>query len=153
MRLPRSSSPLIAPGVTAGFAFPAAALLVAATLFVAATLSTGCTSWETPVTHAAKFDLPKTQLSRDTVVFEMRNLTIPENVSAEDLQKLWQELDEQHLDRTLRRSLADNGFRCGVFGIQLPDVLRTLLDQSEAALASGRWEQMESLNENSLGQR
>lgn len=141
MRLPSSPSPSVAHCVTVGV------------VLVLAALSAGCTSWETTATATAKFDLPRTRLSRDTVVLEMRNLTIPENVGAQDLQKLWRELDEQHLDRTLRRSLADNGFRCGVFGSQLPDVLRTILDESEAASASGRWEQMESLSENSLGQR
>ena len=147
MRLPRSPGPLIAPSVTVAFAF------TVATLFVAATLSTGCTSWETTSTHAAKFGLPQTRLSRDTVVLEMRTVTLPDNMSAEDMQRLWHELDEQHLERTLRRSLADNGFRCGIFGSQLPDVLRTMLDQSEEATASGRWEHMESLSEGSLGHR
>jgi hypothetical protein len=83
----------------------------------------------------------------------MRVLKIPENIRPEELQQLWQQLDEQHVNRTLRRSLAENGFRCGLFGMQLPDVLRAMLDQSAAESVNGRWEQIESLAENPLGHR
>lgn len=91
-------------------------------------------------------------MSRDTVVLEMQTVLIPESSSDIELDRLWNELDEQHLDRDLRRRLADNGMRCGLLGTQIPELLRQVLE-SQLSSSQDRWELMESLPDNPIGHR
>lgn len=47
---------------------------------------------------------------------------------------LWYAVDEQQLKSDLRRRLAENGFRAGVVGTQIPDTLAQVLRLSEKGL-------------------
>ena len=111
----------------------------------------GCSTWDTLPSHETSM-LPRTKMSRDTVVLEMQTVAIPESTSDIELDRLWNELDEQHLDRDLRRRLTENGLRCGLLGTQMPELLRQILDAQSSA-AQDRWEQMESLPDNPIGHR
>ncbi len=111
----------------------------------------GCTAWETVQTSETTL-LPQTRMSRDTVVLEMQTLAIPDSTTSEESEELWRQLDEQHLDRDLRRRLAENGFRSGLLGTHVPAPLRNLLD-AQSTTSEKRWEQLESARENSLGHR
>ena len=111
----------------------------------------GCNAWDT-LPASQKSLLPQTRMSRDTVVLEMLTIALPESFTQEEVTRLWSQLDEQHLDRDLRRRMAENGFRCGLMGTEVPDNIRELLDQ-QATSAVDRWRQMESVRENSIGHR
>ena len=111
----------------------------------------GCSTWDTSATPETTF-LPRTKMSRDTVVLEMQTVAIPADCTDAELDRLWHELDEQHLDRDLRRRLAENGMRCGLLGTQMPELLRQILDAQSNA-SHERWEQMESLPDSPMGHR
>ncbi len=106
--------------------------LIAALLITAVC---GCASWDSPATVA--FDLPIPKMSPDSVVLEIAFLRIPVD-SAEEFAALWNEVDEQQLSNEDRRRLGSNGFRAGVIGARLPEILRQLLDKSDTPFeASG----------------
>lgn len=111
----------------------------------------GCSTWDTSPSHETTF-LPRAKMSRDTVVLEMQTVAIPEASSDVELDRLWNELDEQHLNRDLRRGLAENGMRCGLLGTQMPELLRQILN-AQSNSSQDRWEQMESLPDNPIGHR
>lgn len=86
-----------------------------------------------PITVPGKSPLVAPQLSPDSAVFDVVIVRIPcsEQASA---QKIWDEIDEQHLPADLRTRLAQNGFRAGLVGTTLPIDLSKLLDlQSQPA--------------------
>ena len=67
----------------------------------------------------------------DSVTLEIFQVRIPAD-DRELVDQLWQEVDEQRLDVETRRHLVSNGFRAGVLGGALPDVLAKRLHlQSE----------------------
>ena len=82
----------------------------------------GCASWDSPST-AVSFDLPSPRMSPDSVVLEIAFLRVPVD-SAVEFATLWNEVDEQQLSNEDRRRLRSNGFRVGVIGARLPDMLR-----------------------------
>jgi hypothetical protein len=85
----------------------------------------GCAMWDPGVEPIAgdsgSLTLPR--LALDTVILEIAFVTVPSNDPAVG-DDLWHELDEQHLPTDLRRRLLDNGLRCGLAGMQLPQALR-----------------------------
>lgn len=89
----------------------------------------GCASWESPAT--VSFDLPSPRMSPDSVVLEIAFLRIPVD-SETEFAALWSEVDEQQLSNEDRRRLESNGFRVGVVGARLPEMVRQLLDKSES---------------------
>ena len=70
----------------------------------------------------------------DCVALEVALVKVPESWDEDD--RLWQEVDEQHLATDVRRRLQDNGLRTGILGTQIPEVLRTSLEQSTDPLES-----------------
>jgi len=90
----------------------------------------GCARWDSPST-AVSFDLPRPRMSPDSVVLEIAFLRVPVD-SAVEFATLWNEVDEQQLSNEDRRRLESNGFRVGVIGARLPDMLRQLLDKAES---------------------
>lgn len=84
----------------------------------------GCTA---PIALPGKSPLVAPQLSPDSAVFDVVIVRIPcaEQAAA---QKIWEEIDEQHLPADVRTRLAQNGFRAGVVGTTLPLGLSELLD-------------------------
>ncbi|MDP6468206.1 MAG: hypothetical protein QF918_10725 [Pirellulaceae bacterium] len=90
----------------------------------------GCASWDSP-SAAVSFDLPSPRMSPDSVVLEIAFLRVPVD-SAAEFATLWNEVDEQQLSNEDRRRLQSNGFRVGVIGPRLPDMLRQLLDKAES---------------------
>ncbi len=52
-------------------------------------------------------------------------------------QRLWQEVDEQHLPADLRRRLGQNGFRVGLVGGQIPMALSELMELEDKPPPTG----------------
>lgn len=77
----------------------------------------GCSPWST--SPASKSLLQSAKMSPDSVVVELALLHLAD-VEKELASDLWQAADEQHVSTELRQRLAQNGFRCGVLGSQLP---------------------------------
>lgn len=75
-------------------------------------------------------------MSPDCVVLEVAQLDLPDDGMA-NLDKLWEEADEQQLPTDLRRRLASSGLRCGVIGCQLPDWIRRNLEESDRSIELG----------------
>ena len=94
--------------------------------------SLGCSSWKavTPET----WELPVVRMSPDSVVMEITFIRVPAGAS-DTMGQLWQEIDEQLFTPTQRTHLNENGFRCGLVGLQLPTGLRALLDSEQQASA------------------
>jgi hypothetical protein len=72
-------------------------------------------------------------MSPDCVVLEVASVKGPPELLALD-GDLWKEVDEQCFPTELRCALAENGFRFGVIGPQLPEALRRLLEAGEDSL-------------------
>jgi len=86
----------------------------------------GCAPWRD--SPAAPPDLPVPPAAPDSVWLEIAFVRLGVD-GTRSLDELWQDLDEQHLPAHVRRTLRDNGYRCGRAGVQLPAALRPLLDQ------------------------
>jgi hypothetical protein len=95
----------------------------------------GCSNWET-VTPTAR-DLPIPRMSSDSVAMEIAFVRVPAD-ETQRLQQLWTEIDEQLLPPTQRSHLNENGFRCGLVGVQLPIELRNLLESEQQTSALER---------------
>lgn len=94
-------------------------------LLLAAILLCGCSTWrvdEAPTTPR----LPQTQMSRNSVGLEVATVTLDAD-NYHLLDEIIHSLDEQVMDATVRRHLADNGFRGGLIGTQLPTAIQLLL--------------------------
>lgn len=90
--------------------------------------SAACTTWKDTATEV--LELPAARMSSDSVGIEITFVRVPvgqPQVNAE----LWQQVDEQLLAAETRLHLNNNGFRCGLVGSQLPDVLRELLNKQQ----------------------
>ncbi|HYW80592.1 MAG TPA: hypothetical protein VE890_13495 [Thermoguttaceae bacterium] len=57
--------------------------------------------------------------------------------------ELWQQVDEQHFPATLRQRLGRNGFRVGLAGSPVPQMLSELLELDDAPVASGEANQVD----------
>ena len=92
----------------------------------------GCARWD--VTQAAfpqGWSLPAPRLMPDAVVVELAFAKVgPRDV--DQLQTLWQSVDEQRVDTNTRRKLWQNGLRCGTLGQQLPPLLEHALDDASS---------------------
>jgi hypothetical protein len=83
----------------------------------------GCASWEVP---AGSLALPAPPVAAGVVGLEIELVRVPVGM-APRLSELWEVVDEQRFEHSLRRQLASNGLRCGVIGTQLPSILREIL--------------------------
>ncbi len=90
----------------------------------------GCSNWET-VTPTTR-DLPIPRMSSDSVAMEVAFVRMSAD-QTERLHQLWSEIDEQLFPPTQRTHLNENGFRCGLVGMQLPIELRDLLETEQQA--------------------
>jgi len=99
---------------------------------LAASTVCGCA----PLASTAKQpnNLPPVRLAPDAVVLEVAFVRMPVAESA-TYDAIWSAADEQRLVNDLRRDLATNGLRAGVFGQELPLKLRELLDARPNVLA------------------
>jgi hypothetical protein len=90
----------------------------------------GCANWshESP----KSFELPAARASPDSIGLEILFIRLPASVEHDD-QRLWSQIDEQRWPADCRCRLADNGFRCGVIGSQMPETLRQILGQQESS--------------------
>jgi hypothetical protein len=86
-------------------------------------------------TPNGKLPLAPAQMSPDSVVLELFFVRFPFGDAAVN-DKLWQEIDEQHLPSDLRQRLARNGFRVGLVGGQIPSELSKLLELSDKPAAA-----------------
>jgi hypothetical protein len=77
--------------------------------------------------------LPPARLSPDAVVLDMAFVRLPA-ADQERYDSIWTAADEQVFSPELRRELATNGLRVGVFGQQLPTSVRELVDAKQTAL-------------------
>lgn len=100
-------------------------------IVLAATVA-GCA----PLSPAAKepSQLPSARLPPDAVVVDIAFLRLPPG-DDETYAAIWEGADEQCVPIEVRRELAANGLRAGVFGQQLPSRLRALLEAPQARLS------------------
>jgi len=77
--------------------------------------------------------LPPARLAPDAVVVDVAFVHLPA-ADQERYDSIWTAADEQVFPAELRRELATNGLRVGVFGQQLPTKLRELLEAKQSAL-------------------
>jgi len=80
----------------------------------------GCSTWTT--SPAGKSFLQPARMSPDSVVVEFAMLNL-DSVAEMRTAELWREADEQQIPVETRQKLAQQGFRCGVVGSQLPSWL------------------------------
>jgi hypothetical protein len=80
--------------------------------------------------------LKPAQMSPNSVALEIISVRFPLG-DPEVNGRLWNEVDEQHFPAELRQQLAKNGFRAGVIGGQMPDVLGKLLELKEKSPEPG----------------
>jgi hypothetical protein len=90
----------------------------------------GCASWSSIPNEES--ELPSPRLSTDAIVLETVLVRVPEDWDLSG--DFWRSVDEQHLPTDVRRRLQDNGFRSGLCGTQIPDLLRGYLDAAPASL-------------------
>jgi len=77
--------------------------------------------------------LPISRLAPDAIVLDVAFVRLPAANEAA-YEAIWEAADEQRLKPELRRDLASNGLRVGVFGQQLPTALRELVDAPQDTL-------------------
>jgi hypothetical protein len=102
--------------------------LLAFAVFCAAIIAgSGCAllSLEEPAVEPVR--LPPARMASDSVVLEFMFVRMPMSEAAA-YNEIWSGADEQGFSAELRRQLADNGFRCGVVGQELPTALRDRLN-------------------------
>ncbi len=91
------------------------------------TLASACAPWNASATRQGN-RLPARRLSPDAVVLDVAFVRFPASDSSK-YEAIWNAADEQGFGSELRRELATNGMRVGVFGQQMPTQLRELLDE------------------------
>ncbi len=96
-------------------------------MLLALLAAVGCTA---PLQTKTRSPLVRPQLSPDTIVLDVFTVRCPLG-APEANEKLWAEIDEQHIPADVRRMLALNGFRAGKVGNQIPVVLSQLLELNE----------------------
>ena len=94
-------------------------------LLVFAVISCGCVS--TSSTEKTISDLPQARMSLDSVGLEIGFIRWP-ITNEQQHDQLWNDIDETPLSPDLRMRLDPNGIRCGLVGVQLPEIVRQLLD-------------------------
>jgi hypothetical protein len=77
-------------------------------------------------TRTAADLLGKPRMSRESVTLETFSVRLPRDDAAR-YESIWREVDEHKLPAELRARLAENGFRAGIVGGQLPGVVQELL--------------------------
>jgi len=109
------------------------------TLVLVLSAAAGCRRFETPSPGDLQALLQPAETPLSSVTLEIFQLRFPEDDQFL-VQDLWQQVDEQRLSNASRRELIRNGFRVGVLGGTLPDLLAQALNlQSEIpALSSSR---------------
>ena len=86
---------------------------------------------------AASSTLPPLPMAADGVILEVYSVRFPFGRERENA-RLWDEIDEQSIDRGVRRRLQQNGFRAGVVSGQIPRRLEELLGLKETVEEIGR---------------
>jgi hypothetical protein len=99
----------------------------APTILLGAVLTlAGCSLFREPEPNEPS-SLPPVRSMCDAVGLEIVFLKIPVD-SSPQIAPMWNEIDETHLPLDLRRRLAANGIRTGLFGPQMPAPLRRTVD-------------------------
>ncbi len=106
-------------------------LLTLASLAIATLGGCALLSLEEPASEPVR--LPAPRMAADSVVLEFIFVRMPV-LETEAYAEIWSGADEQSFPAELRRQLADNGFRCGVLGQQIPEALLTRLKGPTNAL-------------------
>ena len=95
-------------------------------------LAVGCSAWNRSSAEPSK--LPPVRMSPDAVVIEVQIIDIPVGDTAWQAE-LWNGIDEQYLSIEVRRRLYEAGFRTGIVGSKIPDILEREMEvQREASL-------------------
>lgn len=98
---------------------------IAIVCWVFVSLAGGCSQWN--ATNASGVpQLPIPKMSRDSIGIEVGTVTVDAERLAM-LDEIFSRLDEQVIAPESRKFLAQNGFRAGVLGVQLPENLKLLL--------------------------
>jgi len=100
-----------------------------------ALLVLGVASSCTVVHNPGKSPLARAQMSRDSVVLDIFFVRFPIGQEQTE-ERLWEEIDEQHLNVETRRQLNKSGFRVGVVTGQIPQKLAQLLETTDKPAAT-----------------
>jgi hypothetical protein len=92
---------------------------------------------------ASKSPLAPLSVSPDTISLEVFSAPVPQG--EEQMAQLWKLVDEQSLPAVLRRHLADNGFRAGIVGPNVPAELAEILKVTDRPVDESKQHSM-SLN-------
>ncbi len=87
----------------------------------------GCSSVQQPEPSGSLLSKPR--MASDSVSLDIFSVRLPEN-ERRLYEAIWSQIDEQPLPIETRRRLAENGFRVGLVGAQLPDEVQRLLELS-----------------------
>lgn len=85
----------------------------------------GCRNWQPADENLPR--LPAARMKPDSISLEIAVANIPRD-RADQLARLWAEIDEQGIALERRKVLDANGFRCGIATTQMPAVFRELVD-------------------------
>jgi hypothetical protein len=92
-------------------------------------------------TPEGKSPLGRAQMSRDSCVLDIFFVRFP--LADDDANgPLWNEIDEQRLPGELRRQLAQNGFRVGLVGGQMPIRLAQMLELTDKTIITGQCQEV-----------
>jgi len=101
-------------------------------LLLAVLALAGCTA---PIKKGESL-LKAPQMSPDAVALDVFFVRFPFG-DTEVNEQLWQEVDEQHFPAEVRQRLAQNGFRVGLLGGQMPIILSQLLELKDKPAPTG----------------
>jgi len=90
-----------------------------------------------------KSPLAPARMSDDSVVLEIFFVRFPPD-DPQANETVWKGIDEQHFSVECRQSLGKNGFRVGLIGSHVPEVLAKLLDMSEKPLPTDQASQLQT---------
>lgn len=79
--------------------------------------------------------LPPVRIAPDAIVVDIAIVRLPAG-NTDKYQAIWKAADEQTLPLEVRREMAANGMRAGIFGQQLPSELLELLDAPQPKLSN-----------------
>lgn len=85
--------------------------------------------------NGAGFELPPVRLAPDSVTLDLLFIRVPA-AEQQALLAAWRELDEQQLPAEVQQQLAENGLRCGMAGLHLPEFLAARVREQQESASS-----------------
>jgi hypothetical protein len=103
--------------------------------------SAGCAWLAPPPKIGGGSILQPTQMAPGSAVLEILSIRLPPG-EPDLINRVWEEVDEQHFPIEVRRQLEKSGFRAGILAGQIPPTLSRLLDFKGKPSAGGEVQQV-----------